>query len=55
MTAFFKALISALLEHLTGLVREDKKASDGDKAPEKIREAFADTVRRKYHDGMRSD
>jgi len=52
---FFKALISALLEHFTSLLKEDKKASDADKTPKKVREAFDATIRRKYRDGMRDD
>jgi hypothetical protein len=55
MVAFLKAFLSAIFEHLTKLIREDKKGVDADKTPEKLRSAFDDTIRRKYRDGMRDD
>jgi len=55
MIQFFSALVSAILQHVTSLIKEDKKGIDGDKAPKELREAFTDTIRRKYRDGMRDD
>lgn len=56
MVRVLKALFEAILSHLTGLMREDKKGSDADKTPEKLRESFDDMVRRKLDDdGMRDD
>ena len=55
MVGFFKAFLAAIFEHITKLVREDKKAVDADKTPAELRSAFDDTIRRKYRDGMRDD
>lgn len=66
MTVFFKALFSALLEHLTKLLRTDKTGADADATPKELQESFQQMVRRKRDeflrdagnsgsDGMRND
>ena len=39
MTVFFKALFSALLEHLTKLLRTDKTGADADATPKELQES----------------
>ena len=39
-----KDIILAILEWLTGLSREDKKASDADKTPEKLKNKWRERI-----------
>ena len=42
--AWLKELILAILEWLTGLSREDKKASDADKTPEELKNKWRERI-----------
>ena len=39
-----KSIVLAILEWLTGLSREDKKASDADKVPEKLKNKWRERI-----------
>ena len=41
---WLKQLILAILEWLTGLSREDKKASDADKTPEELKNKWRERI-----------
>ena len=41
---WLKQVIAAILEWLTGLAREDKKASDADKPPEKLKNKWRERI-----------
>ena len=41
---WLKQVIAALLDWLTGLSREDKKASDADKTPEKLKNKWRERI-----------
>ena len=41
---WLKQVIAAILEWLTGLAREDKKASDADKIPEKLKSKWKQRI-----------
>ncbi len=41
---WLKQIILAILEWATGLAREDKKASDADKTPEKLKNKWRDRI-----------
>ena len=42
--AWLKELILAILEWLTGIAREDKKASDADKTPEELKNKWRERI-----------
>ena len=41
---YLKELFLAILEWLTGLTREDKKASDADKTPEELKNKWRERI-----------
>ena len=41
---WLKQLISAILDWLTGLAREDKKAADADKIPEELKSKWKERI-----------
>ena len=41
---WLKQVIAAILDWLTGLAREDKKASDVDKTPEKLKNKWRERI-----------
>lgn len=41
---WLKQLILAVLEWLTGLAREDKKAADADKTPDELKSKWRDRI-----------
>ena len=41
---WLKQIVLAVLEWLTGLSREDKKASDADKTPEKLKNKWRERI-----------
>lgn len=55
MTKLLLAFFGALFEHLTKLVRTDKKASDADKTPAALKESFREMVRRKLRESAAAD
>jgi hypothetical protein len=42
--AWLKELILAILEWLTGMAREDKKASDADKTPKELKDKWRERI-----------
>ena len=42
--AWLKELILAILEWLTGVSREDKKASDADKTPKQLKDKWRERI-----------
>ena len=41
---WLKQVIAAILEWLTGLAREDKKASDADKIPDELKKKWKERI-----------
>jgi hypothetical protein len=41
---WLKQVIAAILEWLTGLAREDKKASDADKTPDELKNRWRERI-----------